>query len=179
MTVRSITQFPHPIFKQVAARVAVVDDAARAVVQDMLDTLAYEQAVGLGAPMIGVSQRIAVVDLNENGVSAPIVLINPEVTARSEETQTHEEASLSLRGISAQITRPAAITVVYADVEGVLQELKAEGFLATVILHEIDYLDGKTYLDYLSPLKRDMLMKKMAKFNKMNPPHVHGANCHH
>jgi peptide deformylase len=179
MTVKTIVQYPNPIFKQVAAKLVVVDDAARALVQDLLDTLAYEQAVGLAAPMIGVSQRIAVVDLNEDGVSNPMVFINPEITARSEQTQTHEEASLSLRGISAQITRPQAITVVYLDAQGALQEMKAEGFLATVIQHEMDYLEGKTYLDYLSPLKRDMQIKKMEKFNKMHPPHVHGAHCHH
>jgi peptide deformylase len=179
MTVRSITQYPNPIFKQKAEAFKVVDDAAHQLVQDLLDTLAYEQAVGLAAPMIGISKRIIVVDLNENNISNPLVFINPEITAQSSETQTHEEASLSLRGISAQITRPMAITVSYLDKAGALQEMKAEGFLATVILHEMDYLDGRTYLDTLSPLKRDMMIKKMAKFNKMHPPHVHGEHCHH
>ncbi len=179
MAVRSITQFPNPIFKQKADAIKVVDDAARQLVQDLLDTLAYEQAVGLAAPMIGISKRVIVADLNENGLSKPLVFINPEITATTAETQTHEEASLSLRGISTEITRPMGITLTYLSLESGLQEFKAEGFLATVIQHEMDYLEGKTYLDYLSPLKRDMMVKKMTKYNKMHPPHVHGEHCHH
>jgi len=179
MSVKTIIQAPNPIFKHVCAAVSVVDDAVRHVVQDMLDTMAHEQAVGLGAPMIGVLQRIAVVDLQEGGVSSPIVLINPEIISQSEEKQTFEEASLSFRGISAEIARPSSITVRFLDRDGQLQEMHAEGFLATVIQHELDYLDGKTYLDHLSSLKRDMLIKKMIKFNKMHPPHVHGAHCNH
>lgn len=179
MTVLNILQAPHPIFKQKAEAVKVVDDSVRTTIQDMLDTLAFEQAVGLAAPMMGIGQRIIVVDIMENGVSNPLVFINPEITARSSETQTHEEASLSFRGISAQITRPRAITLTHLTPEGALKNFQAEGFLATVIQHEMDYLDGKTYLDHLSALKRDMLMKKMIKFNKMHPPHVHGEHCHH
>lgn len=179
MTVKTIIQAPNSIFKISCVPVKVVNDDVRQIVQDMLDTMAYEQAVGLGAPMVGVLQRIAVVDLNEGGVSNPIAMINPEIIAKSTEMQTHEEASLSFRGISAQITRPQAITVSFMDAQGTLQELKAEGFLATVIQHELDYLDGKTFLDHLSVLKREMLIKKMNKYNKMHPPHVHGAHCHH
>lgn len=179
MTVLNILQAPHPIFKQRAEAVKVVDDTVRTTIADMLATMAYEQAVGLAAPMMGIAQRIIVVDIMENGVSNPLVFINPEITARTSETQTHEEASLSFRGISAQITRPLGITLMHLTPEGTLEEFKAEGFLATVIQHEVDYLDGRTFLDHLSPLKRDMLIKKMIKFNKMHPPHVHGEHCHH
>ena len=93
--------------------------------------------------------------------------------------QTHEEASLSFPYISAEITRPHAIEVRYLDEQGTERTLKAEGFLATVILHELDYFEGRTFLDSLSRMKRDMLMKKMQKALRQNPPHVHGEHCDH
>jgi peptide deformylase len=179
MAVVSIIYAPNPIFKKVCEPVAAVNDEVKQMAQDMLDTLQFEQAVGLGANMLGFTKRIAVVDLNENNISKPYVFINPEIIYQSDETQTFEEASLSYPGISAQITRPKAITVRYLDMEGTERELEAEGFFATVIQHEVDYLNGKVFLDHLSKLKSDMLLKKMQKFMKMNPPHIHTEHCNH
>ena len=179
MPVLALTYAPHPIFKSTAHPVTEVTEEVRALADSMLETLYFERAVGIGANMVGVLQRIAVVDLQIEGVRSPLVLINPVITWYSEEVQTFKEASLCFRGIDADITRPKAIKVSYLDYQGTEQTLAAEGFLASVIQHEIDYLDGTVFLDHLPRLKRDMLLKKMLKHIKMHPPHVHGAHCHH
>ncbi len=179
MAVLSIVSAPNPIFKKKCELVSVVDDSIRKIADDMLETLEYERAVGLGANMLGITKAIAVVNLNEGGISKPYVFINPEIFWRSEEMQGFEEASLSFPGISADISRPSKIKIKYLDYEGTAQELEAEGFLASVIQHEVDYLNGKTFLDHLSKMKRDMLIKKMEKFIRLNPPHVHSEHCHH
>lgn len=179
MPLLSLVYAPNPIFKQKAVPVEKVDDAVRAHVDDMLQTMAVEQAVGIGANMVGLLKRIAVVDLHENGKSNPHVFINPNIYWRSEEKQEHEEASLCFPGISAVISRPKAIRLRYLDYEGNAKELEAEGFLSTVIQHEVDYLDGVTFLDHLSKVKRDMLTRKMQKYIRQHPPHVHGPGCNH
>lgn len=157
---------PDPVFRMTAEPVKVVDEETRAEVCAMFDTLYREQGVGLGANMVGLLKRIIVVDLQEGGKKAPLAMINPEITGTSEETQVFEEASLSFPGISARITRPNSIEVTYLDTDGRSQTLAATGFLATVIQHEIEYLDGRTYLDHLSTVKRNMLLKKMAKLKR-------------
>lgn len=134
----------------------------------MFDTLYREQGVGIGANMVGLLKRIIVIDLQQDGKKSPLGMINPVLIQTSQETQVFEEASLSYPGISAKITRPAEITVTYLDTQGGSQSLDASGFLATVIQHEMDYLDGRTYLDHLSSLKRKMLLKKMEKQLKAN-----------
>jgi peptide deformylase len=179
MSVLSLVYAPDPVFKKKCTAVDVVDDTIRQIADDMLATLEHEKAVGIGAPMVGITKQIAVVDLCENNISKPYCFINPEITWRSDETQEFEEASLCFPGISANITRPKAIHVRYLDRDGNEQELEAEGFLATVIQHEMDYLEGKVFLDYLSKMKRDMLMRKMQKYVKQHPPHVHSEHCRH
>ena len=179
MTALPLVYAPHPIFKQKAAPVETIDDSIITFIEDLFDTLYLEGAVGMGAPMVGVLKRIAIVDLSPNGVSTPHHFINPEIIASSNDTQTFEEASLCFPYIAAPITRPKAITVRYLDKNGTHRTLEAEGFLASVIQHECDYLDGKVFLDYLSPLKRSMLLKKMQKQIKLAPIHVHGPNCSH
>ncbi|WP_064429118.1 peptide deformylase [Rickettsia sp. Tenjiku01] len=174
-----IVYAPNDIFKKQAEYIDIVDDNIRTIVDKMLQNLHIERAVGLGANMVGILKRIAVVDLHENNKSSPIVFINPDITYFSEEKQTFIEGSLSFPGIEASITRSKAIKVKYLDYNGNKQELAAEGFLATVIQHEIDYLNGKTFLDYLSKLKRDTLLKKMLKHIKLHPPHIHGSGCRH
>ncbi len=179
MALLSLVYAPNPIFKQKAEPVKQVDDAVRGIIDDMFETMEFEQAVGIGANMVGLLQRIAVVDIHPNGISEPYTLVNPEIFWRSEEMQEHEEASLCFAGISAPIKRPKAIKLRYLDYHGKPQELAAEGFLASVIQHEIDYLDGITFLDHLSKMKRDLLNKKMLKHIKNHPPHVHSASCNH
>lgn len=157
---------PDPVFRMVAAPVVIVDDQTRAEVDAMFETLYKEKGLGLGANMVGLLKRIIVVDLQEDGKKAPLAMINPIVVRASKERQLFEEASLSFPGIGAKIRRPKSIEVTYLDTQGGEQTLEAEGFLATVIQHEMDYLDGRTYLDHLSVTKRNLLLKKMSKLKK-------------
>ena len=152
-----------PIFRKKAAPVAVVDDSVRASVARMFDILYAAGGTGLGANMVGSLERIAIVDLQPDGRRAPIALINPEIVWRSAEQQTFTEASLCFPGISAEVTRPASIRLTYQDIAGEQREMTAEGWLAQVIQHEVDYLDGILFPDRLSRVKRDMLMRKIKK----------------
>lgn len=164
---------PDPIFSTATNPVAEVDDNIRATVDAMFDVLYRERGVGIGANMVGVLDRIAVVDLQEDGVRQPLALINPAIIWTSEEQEEATEASLSFPGVNARITRPTAIRLTYLDRDGEAQELAADGWLARVIQHELDYLDGKTFLDHLSPMKRKMFMKKYQKFRKYQERHGH------
>ena len=157
---------PDEIFSKIALPVKHVDDSIRSIIEDMFDTMYHEHAIGMGANMIGILKRIVVVDMQENGIRKPYAFINPEIIWLSDEMQTHKEASICFPGIAAAITRPKALKLVYLDRDGYKQELEAEGFFATVIQHEVDYLNGKIFLDYLSKMKRDMLLKKMSKSGK-------------
>ncbi|WP_417319197.1 peptide deformylase [Emcibacter sp.] len=157
---------PDPVFRQTAVAVEKVDDDIRALLKAMFEVLYAERGVGIGANMVGLLKRLIVIDLQEGGEKRPFAMVNPVIIEKSEETQTFEEGSLSYPGISAEVTRPKKITVNYLDEEGAEQTLAAEGWLATVIQHEVDYLDGVVYLDYLSQMKRNMLLKKMKKYKK-------------
>lgn len=179
MTYIPLVYAPNPVFKQKAAPVEKVDDSVRALIDSMFETIYLANGFGLGANMVGVLQRIAIVDLQENDVKNPLTFINPQIIWSSDTKQCFEEASLSYPGISAMISRPDSIKVKHLDYNGDAQETEVSGFLATVIQHEIDYLDGKVFLDYLSPLKRDTLLRKMQKHMKMYPPHIHTASCSH
>ena len=179
MGILNIIYAPSSVFKRKARRVEEVNDHVRKIANDMLDTMYFEGAVGLGANMVGVELAIIVLYLREQNVSSPIVMVNPEIIDSSAEVSEFEEASISFPGISAKIKRPSKVKVKYLDIEDKEQKIEADGFLARVIQHEIDYLHGKTFLDYLSKLKQDMLIKKMLKFIKYNQPHVHGEHCNH
>lgn len=179
MTVRQIIYAPNKIFSQISKPVEEVTESIRQLINDLFDTLEYEKAVGMAAMMVGELKRIIVVDLHPNGESDRRVYINPEIIWRSDENQTHTEASICFRGIDAKVTRPLKIKIKYLDYNGKESKEEAEGFLATVIQHECDYLDGKVFLDYLSKMKRDMLIKRMQKHVKMYPPHVHSSSCNH
>ncbi|GLQ07326.1 peptide deformylase [Sneathiella chinensis] len=163
MSSLSLVIGPHPVFRQKAIPVAEVDDTVRREVADMFDVLYRHQGVGIGANMVGLLKRIIVIDLQEGGQKKPLAMINPDILETSESTQEFEEASLSFPGIAAKIRRPASITVRYLDLEGQGQEITAEGWLATVIQHEMDYLDGVLFFDHLSRLKRDGLLRKYRK----------------
>jgi len=158
-----IVYAPNGIFKKKAISVLNVDNKVRLIVDQMFEIMYQHGAVGMGANMVGILQRIAVVDLQENNEQHPYVLINPSINYASSETQIFEEGSISYPGIKAKITRPKHIEIQYLDYYGRKQLLKASDWLSTVIQHELDYLDGKVFLDYLSPLKRNILLKKMQK----------------
>ena len=165
---------PDPIFKKKSAPVEKITDEIRQLMDGMMDTLKAEQGVGMAAPMVDVLKRIVVIDLHQDGKPIKLRMANPEIIEKSEEKQIFEEASLCYPGISADIKRPKWVKVKYLDYDGKTQEIEADGFLATCIQHEIDYLNGIVYLDYLSKLKRDTLLRKMNKFIKNN---VVGNTC--
>jgi peptide deformylase len=135
----------------------------RGLVPRMFATMYRAPGIGLAAPQVGVGLRFAIVDLMPDEKPAPIVLINPEVTAFSEEQATREEGCLSLPGQYADVTRPARVTVRYTDVEGAKRQIQPEGLLAACIQHEIDHLDGILFVDHLSALKRNMILRRLAK----------------
>lgn len=167
MTALKLIYGPDPIFSAIAEPVKHFNKELVALTQDMVDTLYAEKAVGIGANMVGILRRIIVIDLQEDG--HPLILINPEITHKSNDCQSHEEASVCFPGISAEITRPHKITLTYQDSSGSHHQMTAEDYLATVIQHELDYLNGKIFLDYLSPMKRKMLMRKTRKFQSKRP----------
>ncbi|MBP7190312.1 MAG: peptide deformylase [Rickettsiaceae bacterium] len=170
---------PNEIFRKKAHVVDDVNDEIRAIVDDMLEIMYKEHAVGLGANMVGILKAIAVVDLQKDGKKSPYIFINPNITYKSTETQSFEEASICFPGVSAQITRPSSIEISYLDYEGKETKLEASGFLASVIQHEVDYLEGKTFFDHLSKMKRDILIKRSEKFLKSDRHHIHTEHCRH
>ena len=170
---------PNAIFRKKALPVEAVNDRVRALIDQMFEVLQIENGIGLGANMVGLLERIVVINMWERDKLLTYSMVNPEIIESSKETQVFEEASLSFPGISAKIARPKQIKVKYLDYHGNQQILEADNFLSTVVQHEIDYLDGKIFLDYLSKIKRDMLINKMKKYMKNHPPHIHTPFCSH
>lgn len=160
----SILVVPHPALKAKARRVGPADaDAVRALVPRMFAAMYAAPGIGLAAPQVGVGLRLAVVDLMPDDKPAPMVLINPQVVGASDETATREEGCLSLPGQYAEVTRPARVRVRYQDEAGATREVEAEGLLAACLQHEIDHLDGVLFVDHLSALKRNMILRRLAK----------------
>jgi len=155
---------PNPILR---AKTRIVGgpqfEQVRALLPAMFETMYAAPGIGLAAPQVGVGLRFAVVDLMPNETRAPMVLVNPEVIRVSEEWAIREEGCLSLPGQYADVSRPARVAVRYQDADGATQEIEAEGLLAACLQHEIDHLDGVLFVDHLSALKRNMLMRKLAK----------------
>lgn len=166
MTDLKLVYGPNLIFKKAAEEVAFVDDDIRDLCAGMIEMLYVESAVGAAATMVGILQRIIVVDLQENSTRSPFSMINPEIIYSSEELQVFEEGSICFPGISVEIERPKSITVNYMDEQGAGQSMDASGYLSSVIQHEVDYLNGVIYLDYLSSVKRNLLFKKTKKYQR-------------
>lgn len=152
-----------PIFRKDATPVTQFDPALAAIVDGLFALLYAAQGVGLAAPMAGISKRIALVDLQPSGLKAPLALINPVVVKVSDEMQSFVEASLCFPGIEAEVTRSASIEIAYHSVDGTAHTRAAQGWLAQVIQHEIDYLDGTLFIDHLPRARRDLLLKKIKK----------------
>jgi len=138
-------------------------DRVRALAPRMLASMYAAPGIGLAAPQVGEMLRLVVIDLQKDETRAPVVLVNPEILAASAETATREEGCLSLPGQYADVTRPARVKVRYQDLEGARREIETDGLLATCLQHEVDHLDGVLFVDYLSALKRNMLLRKLAK----------------
>jgi len=159
-----ILTLPDPLLRKVSAPVERVDDALRTLMDDMLETMYAAPGVGLAAIQVGVPRRLVVLDVAEEGEEpAPLYLVNPEIVTLGPETRLHEEGCLSIPDVRVDIERPSTLTVRYIDREGALKELAADGLLATAIQHEINHLDGKLIIDFLSSLKRDMVVRKFKK----------------
>ena len=157
---------PDPRLKQVAEPVARVDDALRRLADDMLETMYDAPGIGLAAPQVGVSRRLIVVDVAPKEAPAPLVLFNPTFTWVSDEDASWNEGCLSLPEHYADVIRPKAIKVAYLDREGEPRELSADGLLATCVQHEMDHLDGILFVDHISALKRNMILRKLLKQKK-------------
>ena len=164
MTVHTILEFPDPRLRSKAAPVTVFDAALQTLVDDMLETMYTAKGVGLAATQIDVHRRVLVADMSEER-NAPLVLINPEIVAK-DGSQVYQEGCLSFPGLYADVTRALQVTVKAQDAHAQAIEVSATGALAVCLQHEIDHLAGKVFVDYLSPLKRSMLLKKLDKQRK-------------
>ncbi len=169
MTVKRILIYPEKCLKLVAKPVTLFhDEALQTLVQDMADTMYDAPGVGLAAPQIGVSLRVAITDVDWRSEEADgkrdyKVWINPEFIWKSNEMEVTEEGCLSLPEIYGNVTRPNAVRLRWFDLEGQQHEQDFEGFQAVALQHEFDHLDGKVFIDYFSPLKRRMIIKKLKK----------------
>ncbi len=167
MAVLSILVAPHPVLKQKAKPVDAVDARVAKLMDDMVETMYAANGIGLAAPQVGVLERVIVVDVHEKGEKPnPIRLANPEIVWSSEEKGVCEEGCLSVPEQYADVTRPLAVRVRYLDEKNEPREIEAEGMLATCLQHEMDHLNGVLFVDYLSLLKRNMILRKVQKQQK-------------
>jgi len=167
MSILPIITAPDPRLKLKAKPVAAVDDAIRRLMDDMLETMYLAPGIGLAAPQVGVAKRVLVLDVAGEGEEpAPLKIANPEILWRSEELATYSEGCLSLPEHYADVTRPAEIKLRYLDYENEIRELRAKGLLATVIQHEMDHLEGTLFVDHISALKRNIILRKLAKVKR-------------
>ncbi len=165
MALLPIIEFPDPRLRTIAKPIAQVDGALRQLIDDMFETMYEAPGIGLAATQVNVHQQLLVLDVSEDK-SRPMVFINPEILA-SEGSQIYQEGCLSVPGIFADVKRADKITVKALDRDGKTFELSADGLLAVCIQHEMDHLAGKVFVDYLSPLKRELVRKKLAKQRKL------------
>jgi len=164
MALLPILTAPAPVLKQKASLVDTVTPDIRQLLEDMLETMYAAPGIGLAAPQIGISKRLIVVDVaGKDDEKKPYRMINPTLAWVSEEDSTYEEGCLSVPQHYADVVRPAAIRVEYLDETGNHQSLEADGLLATCIQHEIDHLDGILFIDHLSALKRNIILRKLLK----------------
>ena len=155
---------PDPRLRRKCAAVEAVDETVRALMDDMLETMCAAPGIGLAAPQVGIASRVIVVDVGrEDEQRAPYRMANPEVIRVSEALASYEEGCLSLPEHYAEVTRPVEATIRYLDENNEQREIEFEGVLATCIQHEIDHLDGILFVDRISKLKRDMIIKKLTK----------------
>jgi peptide deformylase len=167
MALRDIIILPDKRLRSVSKPVAGIDDGIRTLVADMLDTMYEAPGIGLAAIQVAVPARVVVMDLSKREEEAePQVFINPEIIWKSEEISHYEEGCLSIPDIQEEVERPARVKVRYLDLDGKLQETDAEGLFATCIQHEIDHLNGVLFIDHISKLKRDRIIKKFDKAAK-------------
>ncbi len=164
MALRQILTEPNKILRQKSLHVEKVDIEIQKLMDDMLETMYAAPGIGLAAIQVGVPKRVIVLDIaQKEGQKNPMFFINPEIIDKSKNNTTYEEGCLSVPGQFAEIDRPDKCYVKYLDYHGQPKEIKAEGMLATCIQHEMDHLEGILFIDYLSKLKKTMIMKKLSK----------------
>ena len=164
---RKIVIEPDPILRKKSENLEKVDNDIRKLLDEMLKTMYAAPGIGLAAVQIGILKRLVVIDISkEDQKKNPLFLINPVITYKSKNTSIYEEGCLSLPGHFAEIERPSQCSVDYIDYNGKEKKLKADGLLATCIQHEVDHLNGVLFIDYLSKLKKDMIIKKLIKHKK-------------
>jgi len=166
MAILTVLHFPDPNLRKKATPVEVIDADIRSLASDMLETMYAESGIGLAATQVNIQKRVIVMDLSEEK-NEPMILINPEVTA-AEGSEEMQEGCLSVPGFYEKVRRAEKIAYHYLDLDGQLKKGDAEGLLAVCIQHEIDHLNGKLFIDYLSPLKRQMIQKKIKKQEKQS-----------
>ena len=163
MTIRNIITEPDKILRQISSTVENVGDKERKIMDDMLETMYSANGIGLAAIQIGIPKRIIVIDLKVKNKKTPLYFVNPIIKNKDNLKSTYEEGCLSVPNQFAEIDRPKKCDVEYLDYNGEKKILNAEGLLATCIQHEMDHLEGILFIDYLSKLKKSMIIKKLSK----------------
>ncbi|MEX0971182.1 MAG: peptide deformylase [Paracoccaceae bacterium] len=167
MSLRNILIHPDPRLKKRCAEIGTLDADIRKLADDMLQTMYDAPGIGLAAPQIGVLKRLFVMDVSaKDATGVPMVLINPEITWSSDELNTHEEGCLSIPEIFDEITRPAQVRMRYLDIDGKTHENEFDGLAATCVQHELDHLNGRLFIDFLSMARRGLITGKMKKLKR-------------
>jgi peptide deformylase len=171
MTIKPLIILPDPLLRQVSKPLERVDEPLRKLADDMLETMYDAPGIGLAAIQVGEPLRMLVIDIAKEGEErAPQVFINPEIVHSSDERSVYEEGCLSIPDYYAEVERPASVRVRFLDREGKEQEITADGVMATCLQHEIDHLNGVLFIDHISRLKRDMVVKKFKKLARDRQP---------
>ena len=164
MSVLEIIKEPNPILRKKADNVLNVDDDIRKLMDNMLETMYQAPGIGLAAPQVGVLKKVIVIDLSKDDEpKKPFFIVNPKIIWKSEELSSREEGCLSIPGYFAEIVRPKKCKLQYLDYYGKKKEVEADDLLSTCIQHEVDHCDGVLFIDYLSKLKKDMIIKRLIK----------------
>jgi len=167
MALKTIIIAPDPRLKKKSKPVVSVDAETRQLMDDMLETMYAAPGIGLAAPQVGVLKRVIVLDIDREEVkTGPLVMANPEIVEASDDDATYEEGCLSVPEHYSDVARPAKVTVRYLDRDGEKQEMTCDGLLSTCVQHEIDHLDGILFIDHISSLKRNMILRKLLKARK-------------
>jgi peptide deformylase len=167
MTIKPLIILPDPVLRQVSKTIETVNDSVKRLADDLLETMYDAPGIGLAAIQVGEPLRMLVVDVSKDEEGKkPQVFINPEIVTYTDERSTYEEGCLSIPGYYAEVERPAGVKVRYLDRDGKEQILDADGLLSTCVQHEIDHLDGVLFIDHISRLKREMVVRKFTKATK-------------
>lgn len=184
MALLPILEVPDARLKTISTRVEAFDDDLKKLVDDMFETMYAAPGIGLAAIQVGVPKRLLVIDLQDEGpdgetVRNPRIFVNPEILDPSEDHSIYNEGCLSVPDQYAEVERPASIRARWQDLDGKMHEESMVGMMATCLQHEMDHLEGILFIDHLSRLKRQMVLKKIEKARKLGGGHVHSEHCNH